>query len=118
MGILLSKGIDKVVIDSETGEETIILGKKIFIKGTEIELTNCYARIEFFAQKDGITVKVNFDTYLSFEKFQENQIVETDILTKSFDFAILETETQSIDIVLQYSVEKFVQLGYSAEIVL
>jgi hypothetical protein len=101
MGLLLSKGT-----------------KTIFIKGTEIELENCYARIEFFAQKDGITVKVNFDTYLSFEKFQENRIVETDISIKEFDFAILETETQSIDVVLQYCVLKFNDFGYNAEIVL
>lgn len=101
MGILLSKGT-----------------KSIFIKGTDIELENCYARIEFFAEKDGITVDVNFDIYLSFEKYQENKIVQTDITTTHFDFAILTTEIQSIDVVLQYCVFKFNDLGYNAVIVL
>jgi hypothetical protein len=116
MGILLSKGIDKVIIDPETGQEIIILGKSIFIKGTDIELTNCYVRIEFTAQKDGRTCDVIFSTYLNYEKFKEGKVVETSITTNKFDFAILETELQSIDVVLQYSIEKFEDLGYTAEI--
>lgn len=116
MGILLSKGQDKVIIDPETGEEIIVLGKSIFIKGTDIELTNCYARIEFLAEKDGRTCDVTFSTYLNYEKFIEGKAVETSIVTNNFDFAILETELQSIDVVLQYSVEKFIDLGYSAQI--
>lgn len=116
MGILLSKGIDKVIIDPETGEEIIILGKSIFIKGTDIELTTAYARIEFLAEKDGRTCDVTFSTYLNYEKFIEGKAVETSIVTNNFDFVILETELQSIDVVLQYSVEKFIDLGYSAQI--
>jgi hypothetical protein len=116
MGLLLSKGTDKVIIDPETGEEITILGKSIFIKGTDIELTTCYARIQFVAEKDGKTCKVTFSTYLDKDKYEEAEIVTTSIATNNFDFVILETEMQSIDVVFQYSIEKFDQLGYTAEI--
>ena len=117
MGLILSKGTDRVIIDPETGQEIIIPGKSIFIKGTDIELSTCYARVEFVAEKDGRTCKVIFSTYLDETKFTEGKVVETSIATNKFDFVILETEMQSIDVVLQYSVEKFVQLGYNAEII-
>ena len=116
MGLILSKGTDKTAIDPETGLEYTIPGKSIFIKGTDIELAECYARIEFVAVKDGKTIKVNFNTYLTFMKFTENKEVETSIVNDSFDFVILPTETQGIEIALQYSVVKFEQLGYTATI--
>lgn len=116
MGLILSKGTDKTAIDTETGLEYTIAGKSIFIKGTDIELNECYTRIEFVGEKDGKTIKVNFNTYLSFEKFTENKDVETSIVNDSFDFVILPTETQGIEIALQYSVVKFEQLGYTATI--
>jgi len=47
MGILLSKGNTKEVVTEEG--TTTIEGTSIFIKGTEIELTNVYVRIEFKA---------------------------------------------------------------------
>ena len=116
MGLILSKGTDKIAIDPETGLEYTIPGKSIFIKGTDIELNECYARIEFVGEKDGKTIKVKFNTYLTFDKFTENKELETSIVNDSFDFVILPTEMQGIEIALQYSVEKFEQLGYTATI--
>jgi hypothetical protein len=117
MGILLSKGIDKIVIDPETGEEIIVLGKSIFIKGTEIELDNCYVRIEFNASLNGQTLTVYPKVFLNeFEYTQGNELT-TNVNTNAFEVNILETEIQSIDTALSYSVEKFIDYGFSAKII-
>ena len=117
MGILLSKGIDKVIIDPETGEEIIILGKSIFIKGTEIELTNVYVRIEFKASLNGRTLTIYPNVFLNeFEYSQANELA-TNVNTKPFEVAILDTEIQSIDTALIYTVEKFISYGFNAEVI-
>jgi hypothetical protein len=116
MGLLLSKGTDKVIIDSETGEEITILGKSIFIKGTDIELANVYARMQFTSNPDGRTIVASFKTYLNQDKFIEGKEIDTTIQTLNFDFVILETEVQSLDVALSYSAAKFIDLGYNAEI--
>lgn len=116
MGLLLSKGTDRTVTDSETQEQYTIEGKAIHIHGTDIELPSVYARIEFKAHDDGKTVTVNFKTYLNYEKFIEGKSVETSIATNKFDFVILETEEQSLSVVMQYCILKFEDLGYTAVI--
>ena len=40
----------------------------------------------------------------------------TDINQLSFDFVISETETQSIDVALEYAKNRFIEMGYSCEI--
>jgi hypothetical protein len=40
----------------------------------------------------------------------------TDINQLSFDFVILETEIQSIDIALEYAKNRFIELGYNCVI--
>jgi len=57
MGLQLSKGTDKIVTDSETQEQYTIEGKAIHIHGTDIELASVYARIEFVAHADGLSLK-------------------------------------------------------------
>ena len=116
MGLILSKGQDKTLTDSETQEQYIVQGKSIHIKGTEIELPSVYARIEFKAHEDGKTVTVNFKTYKDRSFFDLKKEIYTDINTKSFDFAVLDTEEQSLSVVMQYSISKFEDLGYSAVI--
>ena len=118
MGILLSKGIDKIIIDPETGEEIIVLGKSIYIKGTEIELTNVYVRIEFKASLDGRTLTIYPSVFLNQYEYSEGNQLTTNVNTNAFEVAILETEIQSIDTALRYSVEKFIDYGFSAEIIL
>lgn len=117
MGLILSKGQDKTLTDSETQEQYIVQGKSIHIKGTEIELPSVYARIEFKAHEDGKTVTVNFKTYKDRSFFDLKQEIHTDINTKSFDFAVLDTEEQSLSVVMQYSISKFEDYGFNAEIV-
>lgn len=117
MGILLSKGIDKVIIDPETGEEIIVLGKSIYIKGTDIELTNVYVRIEFNASLNGQTLTVYPSVFLNQGEYQQGNELTTNVNTNSFEVNILETEIQSIDTALTYSVEKFIDYGFNAEII-
>jgi len=111
MGILLSKGIDKVV------DETTIEGTSIFIKGTEIELTNVYVRIEFKASLNGETLTIYPKVFLNYFEYTEGNELATNVNTNPFEVNILDTEIQSIDTALSYSVEKFIDYGFSAEIV-
>lgn len=115
MGILLSKGIDKDVVTEEG--ITTIEGTSIYIKGTEIELPTVYVRIEFSASLNGQTLTVTPKVFLNeFEYTQGNELT-TNVNTNSFEVNILETEIQSIDTALSYSVEKFIDYGFSAEII-
>ena len=117
MGILLSKGIDKVIINPETGEEIIVLGKSIFIKGTDIELTNVYVRIEFSASLNGQSLTVTPKVFLNYFEYTQGNQLTTNVNTTAFEVAILDTEIQSIDTALSYSIEKFIDYGFNAEII-
>lgn len=111
MGILLSKGKDKVV------DETTIEGTSIYIKGTDIELTSVYLRIEFKASLDGQSLTIYPSVFLNQDEYSKGNKLTTNVNTNAFEVAILETEIQSIDTALTYSVEKFIDYGFSAEII-
>lgn len=89
----------------------------IKIHGTDIELASVYVRIEFVAHPDGSTITVTFKTYLDHTHFLNNECVHTTIHDQSFDFAILETEVQSLDVALSYTAERFTEFGYTATII-
>jgi len=114
MGILLSKGNTKEVVTEEG--TTTIEGTSIFIKGTEIELENVYVRIEFKASLDGQTLTIYPSVFLNQEEYSEGNELTTNINTNPFEVAILETEIQSIDTALSYSIEKFIDYGFNAKI--
>jgi len=116
MGLQLTKGNDTQRVD-ENGNEITIPGKDIFIKGTDIELDSVYARIEFKALPDGSTISVTFKTYKDQSFFLSGQELDTTINVQTFDFAILETETQSIETALTYTAERFTEMGYTATII-
>jgi len=115
MGILLSKGNTKEVVTEEG--TTTIEGTSIFIKGTEIELTNVYVRIEFKASLDGRTLTIYPSVFLNEFEYSKGNELATNVNTNAFEVAILETEIQSIDTALAYSVEKFTDYGFNAEII-
>jgi len=117
MGILITKGTDRTLIDSETQESYIVAALPIFIKGTDIELDSVYARIEFKALPDGSTISVTFKTYKDQSFFLSGQELDTTINVQTFDFAILETETQSIETALSYTAQRFTEMGYTATII-
>lgn len=90
----------------------------IKVHGTDIELTSVYARIEFVAHSDGSTISVTYKTYLDHAHFLTGDCVHTSIHESQFDFAILLTETQSIDTALTYTAQRFTEMGYTATIIL
>jgi hypothetical protein len=101
----------------ENGNPITIVGKSIYIHGTDIELTTIYARMQFTANPDGRTIVASFKTYLNHDRFLADDELNTTVHSLNFDFVILETEVQSLEVALNYSVVKFVELGYSAIIV-
>ena len=90
----------------------------IKVHGTDIELSSVYARIEFNALPDGTTISVNYKIYIDHSYFLINEELFTDIHIQQMDFTILATETQSIDIALAYTAQRFVEMGYLAEILI
>lgn len=91
--------------------------KPIHIKGTTIEITSVYARASFSCLADGKTISVQFKTYINYAAFLASTEVLVDIGQLSFDFAILDTEIQSLDTALSYSKDRFIEMGYNALIV-
>lgn len=90
----------------------------IKVHGTDIELTSVYARIEFVAHSDGSTISVTYKMYLDHAHFLTGDCVHTSIHEMPFEFAILVTETQSIDTALTYTAQRFTEMGYTATIIL
>jgi len=89
----------------------------IKVHGTDIELASVYARIEFNAIPDGTTISVNYKIYLDHSYFLINEELLTDIHIQQMDFTILITETQSLSVALTYAMERFVEMGYLAEVI-
>jgi hypothetical protein len=88
----------------------------INVQGTDIELSSVYSRIAFICHLDG-SLTINYKTYLNYESFLLGKEIATDIVNMTYNFVILETETQSLETALLYMQAIFVELGYNAEIV-
>jgi hypothetical protein len=89
---------------------------QINVQGTDIELTSVYVRIVFTCQLDG-SLTITYKTYLNFDSFLTGKEIATDIINMTYNFVILETETQSLEVALLYMQQVFIELGYTAEIV-
>jgi len=88
----------------------------IHIKGTDIELQSVYGRASLICSQDGLTISVFVKTYIDYDSYKNSSELITDINQLSFDFVISETETQSIQVGLEYAKNRFIELGYSCEI--
>ena len=115
MGLIISKGLPTQVTN-EYGTISTIDAKVIHIKGTNIELPSVYGRASLICSQDGLTISVNVRTYIDYTAYKNASELITDINQLSFDFVILETETQSIDVALEYAKNRFIELGYNCEI--
>jgi hypothetical protein len=115
MGLEISKGLPTQVTN-EDGTITTVDAKAIHIKGTDIELSSVYGRASLICLQDGVTINVTIKTYMDYYAYKNASELTTDINQLSFDFVILETETQSIDVALEYAKNRFIELGYSCEI--
>lgn len=115
MGLIISQGMP-TQITNEDGTITTVDAKKIHIKGTDIELPSVYGRASLICLQDGVTINVTIKTYIDYYAYKNASELTTDINQLSFDFVILETETQSIDVALEYAKNRFIELGYTCEI--
>jgi len=89
---------------------------QINVQGTDIELNSVYVRIVFTCQLDG-SLTITYKTYLNYDAFLAGKEIATDIQNITYNFVILETETQSLDVALLYMQIVFIELGYNAIIV-
>jgi hypothetical protein len=115
MGLEISKGLP-TQITNEDGTITTVDAKLIYIKGTDIELQSVYGRASLICLQDGLTISVSVKTYMDYYAYKNASELMTDINQLSFDFVILETESQSIQVGLEYAKNRFIELGYSCEI--
>jgi hypothetical protein len=115
MGLEISKGLPTQVTN-EDGTISTIDAKKIHIKGTDIELPSVYGRASLICSQDGLTISVSVKTYIDYYAYKNRSELTTDINQLSFDFVILPTETQSIQVGLEYAKNRFIELGYNCEI--
>ena len=115
MGLEISKGIPQQ-ITNEDGTITTVDAKVIHIKGTDIELDSVYGRASLVCSQDGLTISVSVKTYIDYYAYKNTSELTTDINQLSFDFVILPTETQSIQVGLEYAKNRFIELGYNCEI--
>ena len=90
--------------------------KVIHIKGTDIELPSVYGRASLICLQDGVTINVTIKTYMDYYSYKNASELTTDINQLSFDFMILKTETQSVQVGLEYAKNRFIELGYNCEI--
>ena len=90
--------------------------KAILVQGTDIELTEIYVRIVFTCNLDG-SLTVTYKTYQNADAYLAGKEISTDVINMTFNYVILPTETQSLDIALLYMQNEFIQLGYNAIIV-
>jgi hypothetical protein len=89
---------------------------QINVQGTDIELSSVYVRIVFTCQLDG-SLTITYKTFQDFAAFIAGKEIATDIQNMTYNFVILETETQSLEVALLYMQTAFSELGYTAEIV-
>jgi hypothetical protein len=89
---------------------------QINVQGTDIELSSVYVRIVFTCQLDG-SLTITYKTFQDFAAFLAGKEIATDIINMTYNFVILETETQSLETALLYMRTAFSELGYTAEIV-
>jgi hypothetical protein len=115
MGLEISKGLPQQVTN-EDGTISTIDAKAIHIKGTDIELPSVYGRASLICLQDGLTISVTIKTYMNYDAYKSASELITDINQLSFDFVILETEIQSIQVGLEYAKNRFIEMGYSCEI--
>ena len=88
----------------------------ILVQGTDIELSSVYVRIIFTCNLDG-TLTVNYKTYLNQDSYLEGKELSTNIVNLTYNFAILPTESQSLETALIYMQNEFTSLGYNTTII-
>ena len=91
--------------------------KKIKILGTEIELPQVYARIDFAGRINGVQLEIATPViFTSKEFYLKNQTIATSIEQTGLTANILPEEKQSVETALKYAKQGLEQLGYEVEL--
>lgn len=90
--------------------------KKINIAGTELELPEVYARLEFVGRANGLSLEVAAATYTSRTTFEERKPVFTDLPSGNVNATIEPTEEQSLETAHKYAKIAYEQLGFEVVI--
>lgn len=91
----------------------LIIKNNITILGTEIELPEIYARIEFAGRADGKTLEVAISTYASKDAFKNGaSILSTNVPNGSFSTEILQEESQGVETAHKYAKLALEQQGF------
>ena len=95
----------------------LIITNNITISGTQIELPEIYARIEFAGRADGKTLEVAISTYASKEAFRSGaSVLSTNVPNGSFSTEIEVVELQSVETAHKYAKLALEQQGFEVEI--
>lgn len=91
--------------------------KKITIQGTEIELPNVYARLEFAGRADGYKLEIAVATYASKTAYiSKASQLSTNVPQGTLNVDLKEGEIQSVETAHAYAKAAFEQEGYNVEI--
>ena len=90
--------------------------KKINIAGTELQLPEVYARLEFVGRADGLSLEVASATYTSKATFEQGKPVFTDLPSGNVNATIEPSEEQSLDTAHKYAKMAYEQLGFEVVI--
>ena len=91
--------------------------KKILIKGTEIELTSVYVRVEFSARANGTTLETAMATYSNHQAFKDGaSVLLTDVPMSNIVSELVEGQTQDLSSSELYSKTNYEELGYIVEV--
>lgn len=88
--------------------------KKLLIKGTDIELTSVYLRIDFVARANGVSMDVNAIPYLNKQMFQIGSSVPVEIPSLRLSLNLNPTtHSQSVETAHELMMDYLTQEGYS-----
>jgi len=91
--------------------------KKILIQGTEIELQSVYARLEYGARANGVTLEIAASTYESKDAYESGaSILLTDVPMSNITVELEEGQMQDLLSAELYSKVRYEELGYAVEI--
>ena len=91
--------------------------KKILIQGTEIELPSVYARLEYGARANGVTLEIAASTYESKDAYEAGaSILLTDVPMSNITVELEEGQMQDLSSAELYSKVGYEELGYSVEV--
>lgn len=91
--------------------------KKILIQGTEIELPSVYARLEYAARANGVTLEIAAATYDSLTTYEAGgSVLFTNVPQSNIVVELVEDQMQDLSSAEFYAKAGYEELGYSVEV--